>query len=400
MHTMLITDGSLGSDPTLLEKLEQACKAGIDAIQLREKQAETKELYDFAKKLREITWEYGVSLFINERIDLALAVQANGVHLPENGLSPQDLKKFPLQIGMSVHSLEAAIDAEKEGADYLIFSPIFEPLSKTSPLLPQGLTQLKIVAKSTKIPIIALGGITAEKIPDLMQSGAAGVAAIASLLHAQDISAAVAAFKAPFIKKKKDINGLLVILSSLDTAKQAIQGGADAIEFRHKGPYTQESFELAKEIRRLCQKANIPYIINDRADIALALQADGVHLGQTDLPIPAAKKILGPNKLIGKTASTVQEAIEAEKSGADYIGLGHIFSTQSKAKTYPPIGLETLKKAKESVKIPLIAIGGINLENAPSVLQAGADGISVIAAIAQAPNPVDNAKKLKKLFQK
>lgn len=194
------------------------------------------------------------------------------------------------------------------------------------------------------------------------------------------------------------IKGLYVVLSSLPIARLAIQGGANVIQFRHKDLYTQQIIKEAREIRLLCQKANIPFIVNDRIDMALELNADGIHLGQTDLPIAEARRILGPNKIIGGTASTVEQVVALEAVGADYAGLGHIFHTLSKKKDYPPIGLTIIKKAKEKIKIPLIAIGGISEKNAPSVIAQGADGIAVISAISQASDPLRATQKLKGLF--
>jgi thiamine-phosphate pyrophosphorylase len=391
---MLITDGSLGCEQTLLHKLELASKAGIDAIQLREKGVSTKDLFLCAKRLRALTSKLGVSLFINERLDLALAVNADGVHLPEDA----PFVKTPLQVGRSVHSLEAALRAEKEGVSYLLFGPIFSPLSKVSSTPTQGLDKLREVAQSVQIPVIAVGGITLDKIPMVIKSGAAGVAAISSLLHAQDIPRSVAAFKSPFLQKKQRIQGLYALLSSLPIARLAIEGGVDVIQFRHKGPYRQSEMDTAREIRLVCRKANIPFLVNDRSDIALALDADGVHLGQTDLPIPVARKILGPNKIIGGTSSTVEQALNVEAAGADYVGFGHIFATGSKQKDYPPIGLKPIGQAKEKLTIPLIAIGGICEENAASVLAEGADGIAMIAAISQANDPCATTQRIKRFF--
>jgi thiamine-phosphate pyrophosphorylase len=357
MRTMLITDGSFN-----LEKLEIACRAGIDAVQLREKEASTRTLLAFGSKLRLLTWEYGTQLIVNERIDIALAIKADGVHLPEDSLSPQVVKKLHLKAGMSVHSLESALRAQEEGADYVMLSS----------------APLKVVATRLKIPIYAVGEVTPSKIPGLLQEGAYGVAAISALLHTSDIATSVTAFKAHFSKSK--VKGLLVILSSVELAKQVIQEGADAIQFRHKGPYTREHFLAAQQIAYLCKEANLPFLINDRADLALALDASGVHLGQTDLPLRDTRKILGTHKLIGGTASTLEEALLAESYGADYLGLGHIFPTQSKQKDYPPIGLEMISKVKAKTQIPIIAIGGINEDNVQSVIQAGADGVAVISA--------------------
>lgn len=200
------------------------------------------------------------------------------------------------------------------------------------------------------------------------------------------------------INNKPKVRGLYALLTSLPIARLAIQGGVDAVQFRHKGEYTPEILETVIEIRKLCRNANIPLIINDRADIAFEIDADGVHLGQTDMPIFAARKILGQGKIIGGTASTLEEALTVEAHGADYVALGHVFPTSSKEKNYPPIGLEVIKKAKAKLKIPVIAIGGISEQNICSVLAQGADGIAVISAISESNDPCAAAQRLKGYF--
>jgi thiamine-phosphate pyrophosphorylase len=197
---------------------------------------------------------------------------------------------------------------------------------------------------------------------------------------------------------KPTIKGLYALLSSLEIARLAIQGGVDAIQFRYKEAYTQKVLDVIREIRLLCGNANIPFIVNDRCDIALEVNADGVHLGQTDLPIPTARQLLGPNKIIGGTAATVEQAFAVEASGADYVSLGHVYPTTCKPKSYPPIGLEPIKAAKEKLTIPVIAIGGISENRAPFVLSQGADGIAVISAITESDDPLAAVQRLKRCF--
>jgi thiamine-phosphate pyrophosphorylase len=359
MRTMLITD-------CWREDWEKACKAGIGAIQLRNKESSAQELWAIAKRLREITRKWGVKLLINERSDIALAVGADGVHFPEKC----QLIRAGLT-GKSVHSIESALQAEAEGADYLLFGPVFETALKP---IAQGVEKLKQLVSAVKIPVYAVGGIGPEKIPALQEAGAAGAAAISYFSKAPDLARAVRAMRTP-------IRGLLAIVSSVEIAQLAVAGGAKSVQFRHKGSYTQEIFDTARQVHSVCQSAKIPFLINDRADIALALDASGVHLGQTDLPIQEARKLLGPDKIIGGTASNPEEALSAEAAGADYIGYGHIFPTQSQQKSYPPIGLQSILKAKQNLKIPLIAIGGIDETNIDSIYQAGADGAAILSAI-------------------
>lgn len=202
------------------------------------------------------------------------------------------------------------------------------------------------------------------------------------------------------------MKGLLFIMNTdnslddsfLESASAAIRGGADAIQWRHKGIYNRSWMSFGLELAHLCKSNRIPLLVNDRVDIAQAIGANGVHLGQTDLPIPAARKILGSGKIIGGTASTLEEAKHVERDGADYVSFGHIYETKSKLKTSPPIGTTILRHAVAEIKIPIFAIGGINAQNIGEVWKTGIDGVAVIAAIAQAADPRFETQKLKKLL--
>jgi len=160
------------------------------------------------------------------------------------------------------------------------------------------------------------------------------------------------------------------------------------IQLRHKTASGNQLFSWAVEIRKRCRQHKALCIINDRVDIALASEVDGVHLGQEDLPAVAARKILGNNRIIGVSASSIEEALRGEKDGADYIGFGHIYPTTSKVKEHDPLGPEYLQQVASMVSLPVIAIGGINLENAPLLMSRGASGIAVISAVSRAKDPV------------
>lgn len=163
--------------------------------------------------------------------------------------------------------------------------------------------------------------------------------------------------------------------------QEAVRGGATMIQLRAKTLSLREFLRISLEASKLFKRENIPLIINDRIDIALACQATGVHLGQEDFPLSFARKILGKKKLIGISVNTEEEALEAEKKGADYLGVGPIFPTPSKKDLKQLLGLDGLRRIREKIKIPILAIGGINAKNAREVIKAGADGIAVISAI-------------------
>jgi thiamine-phosphate pyrophosphorylase len=165
-----------------------------------------------------------------------------------------------------------------------------------------------------------------------------------------------------------------------ETVQKAILGGLKFLQYREKNLSPLISYEMATALRRIAQDAGVSFIVNDDVSLALAVKADGVHLGQEDLPIREARKILGNESLIGISTHSVQEALAAEKDGADYIGLGPIYPSTTK-QTRPPLGCGIIREVKEKVRIPIFAIGGINLINLKEVLEAGATGVAVISAI-------------------
>ncbi|MCR1934683.1 thiamine phosphate synthase [Clostridium tepidum] len=168
--------------------------------------------------------------------------------------------------------------------------------------------------------------------------------------------------------------------------EDAILGGVSIVQVREKDVSTREFFKVAKEVKEVTDYYKIPIIINDRLDIAQAINADGVHLGQKDMFLNIARKILGKDKIIGISVGNVKEALEAENNGADYLGIGTIFPTGSKKDVDAIIGLDGLSQIKNSISIPSVAIGGINKTNFKNVLKTGVEGISVISAILDEDN--------------
>jgi thiamine-phosphate pyrophosphorylase len=195
-----------------------------------------------------------------------------------------------------------------------------------------------------------------------------------------------------------------------EVVSAAIAGGATAIQFRDKEAGTKELFEQGlrlrqiihdKSIRRnLDERGSVLFIINDRVDIAAAVDADGVHLGQADMPIAAARKILGYDKIIGISVSNLEQALAAEQAGADYLGLSPIFTTPTKPDAGTGLGLEFIRQVKQKVQIPLVAIGGINADYIADVIQAGADSVAVVSAVVSADNIETAAKDLVEKIKK
>ncbi|AIZ56209.1 thiamine-phosphate synthase [Candidatus Methanoplasma termitum] len=170
-------------------------------------------------------------------------------------------------------------------------------------------------------------------------------------------------------------------LSEAEVARLAYAGGADIVQLRMKNSDGKEMLEQAIKIKAIADEYAKFFIVNDRVDIALLSDADGVHLGQSDIPIEYARELLGDDKIIGISAHNVKEAKEAESKGADYIGVGSVFTTSTKKDAHQGQGLDIVFKIKQAVDIPIIAIGGINRGNIQDVIRAGADGVAVISAV-------------------
>ena len=187
--------------------------------------------------------------------------------------------------------------------------------------------------------------------------------------------------------------------SHVELAKLAIKGGADILQFRQKIGTTREMIEICREIKRLCEDSDVMFIVNDRVDVAIASEADGVHLGQEDFPIPLARKLLGETAIIGGSAVTLEEAQECLSEGADYIGFGPVYPTTSKNDVGPVTGIEILKEVVNTISIPIIAIGGVTVENTPEVIRAGAQGIAVISAVCCQENPEQATRDLSQALQ-
>jgi thiamine-phosphate pyrophosphorylase len=182
--------------------------------------------------------------------------------------------------------------------------------------------------------------------------------------------------------------------SLLEVIKPAVDGGVTVVQLREKEVDSREFYREALEIKEFLDSRDIPLIINDRLDIALAIDAAGVHLGQEDLPIGVARKILGPGKIIGASVFTPDEALQAEAMGADYLGLSPIFVTATKPELMNQIGVEGIGPIRRVTRLPLIGIGSMNEANACCVIRAGLDGVAVVSAICSKPDACAAAEKI------
>jgi thiamine-phosphate pyrophosphorylase len=164
-------------------------------------------------------------------------------------------------------------------------------------------------------------------------------------------------------------------------AREALQGGADVIQFREKKMDTGEMIRVCQAIQDLCRQHKATFIVNDRVDVALAMDADGVHVGQQDMPASIARRLIGPDKILGVSAGNVETARKAEADGADYVGVGMIFPAGLKKDIRVAKGVDTLREVSQAIGIPVVAIGGIDHSNAAACIEAGVAGCAVITAV-------------------
>ena len=182
------------------------------------------------------------------------------------------------------------------------------------------------------------------------------------------------------------------------TVEQSLKGGVSLVQLREKTAPAREVIQIAKKLKKLCHSYNVPLLVDDRVDIALAADLDGVHLGNDDMDVADARRILGDEKIIGSTAKNLEWAISEEKKGADYLGVGAIFETKTHVKT-KRTSVETLKEINDNISIPTVAIGGLNYENIDILKNSGVSGVSVVRAIMDSENPFEDSKKLEEKIE-
>lgn len=188
--------------------------------------------------------------------------------------------------------------------------------------------------------------------------------------------------------------------SLVQTVKEAVEGGVTMVQLREKDIDTRTFIEEALELKALLGPLGVPLIINDRVDVALASDADGVHIGQSDMPYAIARRLLGPDRIIGLSVENMDQVAQADALDVDYIGVSPVFATPTKTDTARPFGLEGLREAVRITKHPTVAIGGMNALTAADVMAAGTDGIAVVSAIIAAPDPRAAAEELKNIVDK
>jgi thiamine-phosphate pyrophosphorylase len=182
------------------------------------------------------------------------------------------------------------------------------------------------------------------------------------------------------------------------TVEEAIRGGVTLVQIREKNLSTLEFYQLALVIKAVTKKYSIPFIVNDRVDIALAVDADGVHIGQEDMPLSVARRLLGSSKIIGVSVAKLEQALTAQNEGADYLGIGAVFPTMTKDDA-DRVSLEELRQIKLGVTLPIVAIGGISKNNIRDIMETGVDGAAVVSAIVASSNPYEAACNLRHVMK-
>lgn len=185
-----------------------------------------------------------------------------------------------------------------------------------------------------------------------------------------------------------------------EVVSEAVAGGVTMVQLREKDASTGEFVELAFRLKEILKPYNVPLIINDRVDVALAVDAEGLHIGQSDMPYEIARKLLGPDKIIGMSVENMDDLLEANRLDVDYVGISPVYGTPTKTDTAEPFGLEGLRRSVALSDHPTVAIGGMNAGTIADVIAAGTDGVAVVSAICSADSPRSAAKELLEIIDR
>jgi thiamine-phosphate pyrophosphorylase len=187
---------------------------------------------------------------------------------------------------------------------------------------------------------------------------------------------------------------------ALEDVKRAVEAGVRLVQYRNKTASTRELVAGAQQVREICARAGVHFIVNDRLDVAMVVEADGIHIGRDDMPFPDARRLLGERKIIGLTVNSVEEALAAQEMGADYIAVAPIFPTSTKSDAGPACGVETLRSIRRICRpqLRIAAIGGIDLSNVRSVIEAGADMVCAISAVVSKPDVAGEIARFQREF--
>lgn len=398
-----VTDSSLlPPGIALLERIELLCRTGVRRIVLREKGMTDSDYEKIAEDFVTICRKNCVIPVIAHRRELAVRYDT------ELQISMDELRNDPditgeiRYVGVSVHSAEEAKEAESLGASSVTAGHVFATDCKKG-VPERGLQFLKDVIDSVDVPVYAIGGIDIDVIDDIYKTGASGVCLMSTMMNSSDEHIGSLVKRCFDINKPVFTKECLALYAVTDrrwlrpgeplasAVEKAILGGVTMVQIREKDLDRQSFIREAEQCLRVCRSYGIPLIVNDDVSVAAEIGADGVHLGQDDIsPKEASQSFEG---IIGVSAHHVNESEKAFKDGADYIGCGAVFSTATKSDT-KALGIDGLKVIMNNSKLPAVAIGGIGIDNAPSLSGTGVDGIAVVSAIFSADDITDASKQL------
>ena len=384
-----VTDSFLLPNGTsLTDRMELLCRLGVRRMVLRERNMPLSEYEKTAKEFIAVCRRNSVISVISHRKDIAERYGADEVQLSITEIreDPKVTERFR-NVGVSIHSVEEAKEAESLGASSVTAGHIFTTDCKKG-VPERGLDFLKGVVENVDIPVYAIGGIDLDAIDCVYRAGASGACLMSTMMESspEHIS--------ELVKRCHDINrpafdeGCLALYAITDSrwlrpgemmaskVEEAILGGATMIQLREKDLGRERLVDEAKECLRVCRSYGVPLIINDDVSVAEEVEADGVHLGQDDI-----RQLKDDYEgIVGISAHNADEAMRAFELGADYIGCGAVFGTSSKSDTVS-LGIDGLKTISKTSKLPIVAIGGIDENNASKLNGTGISGIAVISSI-------------------
>lgn len=319
-----------------------------------------------------------------------IAAQVQAVH--QNLRLLETLVTSPIGLTTDLQTLRESIPADGAAAER--DRAAFQELARDRSARALGLTARRVVAETIEL----LGKLTPSDVGGLPPEWTGRAAKVLDRIEAR-LGAEVRQAKAA------ELRGLYVIVDPEQTtgrpvqevAAAALDGGAVALQLRDKKSDKGAMLRTASALATLCAAKHALFFANDHADIARLSHADGLHVGQTDLPVAAARQVLAPDQLVGTSNALFEEALTSESGTADYVAVGRIYDTASKSNTRPA-GLETLRRVKRAVGVPVVAIGGINESNVVPVVQAGADAVCVVSAVCGARDPKAAAARLSELI--
>lgn len=373
------------------EAISNAFGRGFSRVHIRKPESSREEM---VRLLTSIPKDLRHKISLHDHHVLAMEFGIGGIHL--NKRNPHAPNDWEGTISISIHSPQEVgrlLSDSKRIPDYLFLSPIFPSLSKPGY---KPLYSFDEYASVAGPKVYALGGVTSDKLPMLKEAGFGGAAL---LTNAWRRPLDMNAFRLQFIthpSEKRDV---------VEGTRLALEGGCRWIQLRHKDASHETLISEGMEIGRLCREYNAVFIIDDHVELVGKLNADGVHLGQNDMPVSEARRILGPGKIIGATANTFGQYEKAAKDGADYAGIGPFRFTTTKKNLSPVLGLDGYRKITEQkhvngIRIPIVAIGGITPDDIIRIIATGVDGIAASGTILTASDPIAATRNILNKFPK